>query len=211
MAWGQKSVGWGEKGDPPGVNGQTISPAAIDMTGGGNITMGNNGRLILDDGSAAAPSLTFESFLTTGLHASAGPAMNFDASGAVNSVVTGTSLFNVAAGRVFQAAGGFRIAGSQAITAVGNSISLAIASGHQFPIDPDGNYTLTSTPTIADGANGQLAWIVNTDTAFTVTIQDESALAGSNVKGRGGANIVLGPRVAAALIFSTTTGLWHEL
>lgn len=204
MGFASKNGGWAPKG-------QNLLPLNGTVPDGGTLTFGAGARLILDDGTALLPSLTFKSFGTTGLHASAGPVLNIDASAAVNTAFTAASAAAVQSGRVFQAIGGFRIAGTQTITAVGNTITLTAASGHLFPIDPDATYLLTSAPTIPDGVNGQLAWIINIDTAFTVTIQDQSALANSNVKGRGGANIVLAPSTAVMLVFSTTTSLWHEV
>lgn len=94
---------------------------------------------------------------------------------------------------------------SQAITAVGNTI---LCNANNVQVDPNGTYTLTSTPTIADAANdGTRCVITNLDTALTLTIQDESALASSNLR-LGGSNIAIGPRQSVALIYNSTLGVW---
>jgi hypothetical protein len=68
---------------------------------------------------------------------------------------------------------------AQTIDAVGDTIA---ANGPAVSIDSNANYTLTSTPTIADGTNGQTLKVCNVDTAFTVTLQDEGTLASSNLQ-----------------------------
>jgi len=50
-------------------------------------------------------------------------------------------------------------------------------------LNPDGDYTLTSTPTIADGETGQILYITCANAeAHTVTIQDQDTLGSSNLQ-----------------------------
>lgn len=97
---------------------------------------------------------------------------------------------------------------AQAITAVGNTIAIDTTT-HQ--ITADASYTLTSTPTLADGEDGQRVLIINVDAgADVVTIQDQGTLAGSNL--RLGANTrALGPRDSIMLMYSSTIGDWIEI
>jgi hypothetical protein len=69
---------------------------------------------------------------------------------------------------------------AQVIDAVGDAI---LANGTLTVIDPDGDYTLTSTPTIADGTTGQqLAITAGNAEANTVWIQDQDILGSSNIQ-----------------------------
>lgn len=69
--------------------------------------------------------------------------------------------------------------------------------------------TLTSTPTIADGVQGQVIHMVNTS-ANTVTFQDESVLAGSNLQ-LGAATRAVLQYGTLSVMFNSTTGYWHEI
>lgn len=73
-----------------------------------------------------------------------------------------------------------------------------------------GAITLTGTPTIADGANGQLLYIMGTSNANTVTFQDEGSLAGSNIE-LGAASRDLGLGDVIVLQFRTTASAWVEV
>lgn len=68
----------------------------------------------------------------------------------------------------------------QAITAAGDAI---LANAETVMLNPDADYTLTSTPTIADGTPGQRVVITapNSETN-TVTLQDQDLLAGTNLQ-----------------------------
>ncbi len=95
----------------------------------------------------------------------------------------------------------------QDITAVGETIS---ADASLVMLTADNSYTLTSTPTIAAGADGQVLTIMNVDSADAITIQDESGLAGSNLRLAGAASLALGPRDVVTLIYSVTLADWIE-
>lgn len=97
---------------------------------------------------------------------------------------------------------------AQAITAVGNTIAIDTTT-HQ--ITADASYTLTSTPTLADGEDGQRVLIINVDAgADVVTIQDQGTLAGSNLR-LGATTRALGPRDSIMLLYSSTIGDWVEI
>lgn len=72
-----------------------------------------------------------------------------------------------------------------------------------------GAVTLTSTPTIADGSDGQIVVIRGTDDTNTITIQDIGAIA-SNVD-MGGVNRTLGANDYLGLLFNSDSGNWEEI
>ncbi len=67
--------------------------------------------------------------------------------------------------------------------------------------------TMTSTPTIADGVDGQRLTLVNIG-AFNITLQDEAILAGSNLRLIGSINRPLLPQGVAEFVFSASIGDW---
>lgn len=74
----------------------------------------------------------------------------------------------------------FTTSASQAITGVGNTI---LANATRIELNPDANYTLTSTPHIADGTKGDILIITAANgEANSVTLQDQDTLGGSNVE-----------------------------
>lgn len=94
---------------------------------------------------------------------------------------------------------------TQAIDAVGDTIS---ANATLVILNPDANYTLTSTPTIANGTTGQLLF-VTADNAegFAVTIQDEAELVNTNVICKGDTTEITGKTVTS-FVFDGTN--WIE-
>jgi hypothetical protein len=74
----------------------------------------------------------------------------------------------------------FTTSAAQAITAVGDTI---LANATRIELNPDANYTLTSTPHIADGTKGDILIITAANAeGNTVTLQDQDTLGGSNVE-----------------------------
>ncbi len=81
-----------------------------------------------------------------------------------------------------------------------------------------GTLTLTSIPTIADpddagitGGKARFLILVNVDNADSIVIQDESSLAGSNVKLNGSINKTLGTGDSLTLYFAQDLGYWIEI
>ena len=69
---------------------------------------------------------------------------------------------------------------AQAITAAGDAI---LANATIVVVNPDADYTLTSTPTIANGTTGQVVFITAANgEANTITIQDQDTLASTNLE-----------------------------
>lgn len=80
---------------------------------------------------------------------------------------------------VFSGSGSL-VSAEQAITAVGNTI---VANAARVVLNPDADYTMTSTPTIANGTFGQRVTLaVGNAEANSVTIQDQDTLGSSNLQ-----------------------------
>jgi len=99
----------------------------------------------------------------------------------------------------------------QAILAVGNTITLpSLIKDCVIRLTADGNYTLTSAPTLANGGfEGQEITIINEDTAETITVQDQGTLASSNLR-LSGVSVALAPRDNMRLIWNGTIGDWVQ-
>lgn len=166
---------------------------ALNTAGGGAINVGVAGVL----------TASRHTFASAGVYASNGTATDPIFLAQDNT----TSVFTIANGGVITSTGQriYTPSASQAITAVGNTI---LADSAIVEINPDANYTLTSTPTIADGTKGEIVRIiVASGEANTVTVQDESGLAGSNLQ-LGAATRVIGDNDVLTLLFNGT--YWVE-
>lgn len=95
---------------------------------------------------------------------------------------------------------------SQNITAVGDTFN---GQNSHLEINPDADYVMTSTPTITAGVDGDILFIHNISAAFTVDIQDNAVLAGSDVF-LGGGESTIQPQSIIILQYETTGGTgWH--
>ena len=96
--------------------------------------------------------------------------------------------------------------GAQSITGVGDDIQ---PNATVIVLNPTGNYVLTSTPTIANGTNGDIIYIrAGNGEINTVTVQDQGSLGGSNLN-LGAASRVIGALDVLCLIFDGTE--WNEV
>lgn len=73
-----------------------------------------------------------------------------------------------------------------------------------------GAITLTSTPTIADGIDGQIIHLINTS-AQNVVLQDQGTLANSNLILAGSVNLTLGQTDSVSLMYSSDIGDWIQI
>ncbi len=95
---------------------------------------------------------------------------------------------------------------TQTISAAGDTV---VSTAELVKVTPNANITLTSTPSISDGeADGQRLYILNDSAVNTLTLQDESVLPGSNVRGKGGANVVIGPKEVVEFVWNATYTEW---
>jgi len=86
---------------------------------------------------------------------------------------------------------------------------------HEFPTvqvaGVGGAVTLTSTPTISAGYDGERLLIVGTDDTNTITIQDESSLPNSLIHNIGSTDVTIGLGDVVGYIYSKTTGFWEPM
>jgi hypothetical protein len=71
--------------------------------------------------------------------------------------------------------------------------------------------TLTSTPSIADGTDGQIVILKGDNDTNTVTLQDESSLSNSGLQLEEGVNFTLGKGDILQLIYDATDDKWIEI
>jgi len=94
---------------------------------------------------------------------------------------------------------------AQAITAVGNTI---VADATTIILNPDADYTLTSTPTIANGTAGQILYLTAANgEANIVFVQDQDSLATSNLELKAATRAISG-KAMLTLMFDGTD--WIE-
>ncbi len=93
---------------------------------------------------------------------------------------------------------------SQNITVASAAI---ISTTSHIELTSDADYLLTSTPSIVAGQDGQMLYIHNGNASDTVTIQDDSVLAGSDVH-LGGASGIIKPMSTMTLQYHTDTPAW---
>lgn len=95
---------------------------------------------------------------------------------------------------------------------VATSGETILSSFSYIDLNPDTDYVLNATPTVATGTDGQLLILHNIST-FTLDFQDESNLNGSSIY-HGGTDGVLGPEEILTLIFDedhTNGAGWRTL
>ena len=139
--------------------------------------------------------------ITTGANIGTGTAPTTDNNDIIFSP-QGTEKFRV------QGLGGvvYNPSSAQAITAVGDAV---LANAAMVVLNPDADYTLTSTPTIADGITGQILYITSGNgEANTVSVQDQGTLGGSNLQ-LGDTSRVVGALDVLVLLFDGTD--WIEV
>uniref|UniRef100_A0A6H1ZBT3 Depolymerase 2 capsule K5-specific C-terminal domain-containing protein n=1 Tax=viral metagenome TaxID=1070528 RepID=A0A6H1ZBT3_9ZZZZ len=111
--------------------------------------------------------------------------------------------FDVIQGQL-KAAVGFLPSPTQTLT-VNSTI---IVGSRAIPLAGDGAVTLTATPTIANGFDGQVAILIGTSNVNTVTIQHGTTY---NLLLDQGQDFTLGNGDSIVLLFLTAIGDWIEL
>ena len=96
-----------------------------------------------------------------------------------------------------------------AMQILSNSTAIA-ASRAVVQVSATADRTINAVPTIANGDNGQWLTIVNTSPQFSLTLQPEELLPGSNIRTTGGKPLSLGPRESAAFFFNAEVGDWVQ-
>lgn len=92
------------------------------------------------------------------------------------------------------------------ITAATDTI---VISGTNMELIPDADYVMISTPTIPDGRDGHIVFLHN-ESSFTIDVQDESILSGSNIS-LGGAEGVIRPDGIMSILWDAGESEWKVL
>lgn len=203
----------GELSDPT-VKGDLI---VGDGTGGPSIeSVGTNGQVLTAD-STATRGVTWS--------VNAGG----DVTGPGSATDNAVARFDLTTGKIIQNSGviidnsnnvtgvvDFTSTGDTVFTPSSNQVLLAASaiSVNASIVQVSGSggaVTLTSVPTIAAGTDGQILIIVGTSDTNTVEIQDEDALAGSNLELTGGNNFIFGARDIMMLVFNSASAKWIEM
>jgi len=100
----------------------------------------------------------------------------------------------------------FSPATTQSITAVGDTV---LHGCRVQPFTADGAYTMTSTPTIATGTDGEIITLVNVG-ANTVTFQDEASLGNTDLE-LGAATRAVAQFGTLTLLYNSTLDKWVEV
>jgi len=85
-----------------------------------------------------------------------------------------------------------------------------VANAEVIQITAAAARTMTSAPTIANGADGQIVTIINVGATYAITLQDQGTLAGSNLR-LSATTIALGPRDSIVLKYNATIGDWVQI
>jgi hypothetical protein len=176
-------------------NGFTGDLINAEVNGTSQISVDNAGLLTFKSATAATTGLQWGT--DTNLYRSATDTLKTDDSFTVatNLTVGGKTILTPSA--------------VQTITSAGTAITVAASV---VQVKGDAARTLTSTPTIADGTDGQVVYIIGNDNTNTITIQDEGTLSGSNIElPTGTTTRVLGNGDVEELIFNSTKGQWLEV
>ena len=96
---------------------------------------------------------------------------------------------------------------AQNITAATDTI---LANAGVIILNPSGGPTMTSTPTIADGTDGQIVTLINVSTTSQITLQDQKSIAGTNLR-LSAASVALSFYDTITLVFSSTIGDWVQI
>jgi hypothetical protein len=196
------------------------SITADSIVASGNIEA--QGQFLAKDGTQGSPGYAFKANTNYGLfNEPVGSRIAITAAGAekaywgpVNhnyTTLQAAVLANLKSNLVQDTAAqvAFKPAATQSFTAVGN----AFASTARFVLfDSNGNYTLTSTPTLPNGTyDGQICTLLNIDSgADIITVQDQGTLANSNLR-LGAVSRAIGPRDSLTLVWISSLADWVEL
>jgi hypothetical protein len=98
---------------------------------------------------------------------------------------------------------------SQALVAA-NSVTVTSQYTIYRVAGSGGAVTLTSTPSVDASVDGKLIILEGTSDANTLTLQDESNLADSDLQLAGGVDITLGLYDQITLMYNSSNGKWQE-
>lgn len=100
---------------------------------------------------------------------------------------------------------------TQAIGAAGDTITVAGRTLIRLGNATGAPITLTSTPNIADGVDGQIVYLVNdSGTGQAIVLQDVAVLGGSALR-LGGANVTLSQYDTLTLVYVAAVDTWYAV
>lgn len=181
----------------------TAQAGGGSSTGGGLPAGGSDGRILVwqggqgqwgtaDPGSGIAKTQTGANSVWS-VDSSQVPYL------ALNNAFLGNNQF---AGTLAQAPGAL-----QTLTA-GTTVDATQSA--TIPLSAAAAVVLSATPTLTQGADGQVSVLVNMG-QHPITLQDQTALPGSGLCLAGQQGLQLGPRMAATLLYSQTANCWMEV
>lgn len=224
-----------------------------DVTINGSLTMGSGGVVLLDNGSAGTPSLSFASDPDTGVYRVGANDLGFTAGGTVRLDITSAralfavvgafpdgavgapgvafgsdldcGLYRIGANDWGLTSGGVKIAEltSTALVAAltqawtGSAAQDLVAGTTIAPTSlfkkitaTGGAITLTSTPTISAGVDGQLLVLLHDGSANNIILQDKTAIA-SACNMISSTSKTLTPHDYIMMMYNGTTSQWDQL
>lgn len=183
------------------INSPTVS---ID----GTTTMESGRQLVIDSGTVGAPGLAIRGDLTMGIYSAGAGQLNASTAGVSRVSLTSGGLLVTG---VVRGSTGFSFGSG---TTVSPPVAgTALSGGGIVELNPTGgNVTMTATPTIAAaGYTGMSVVFINRHATNSVTLQDESALAGSNLKTSGAVDCVIGPGDTVIFVRGNVDSYWRQL
>jgi hypothetical protein len=102
----------------------------------------------------------------------------------------------------------FTSGATQSIANGGGTTIVCSATFIEIDYPTGGAVTVSPTPTIADGADGQVCIVMNVDSADTITLKDEAVAAGTNLRLPSHVNYAMAPRDTLTLMFSSALADW---
>ena len=96
-------------------------------------------------------------------------------------------------------------------TSVIAGTAITVTKGIQRVVGSGGAVTVTATPSIVDGVDGQIVILQGTNDTNLVTLQDESNLASSGLQLSGGVNFTLGLGDMLQLAYDAGDDKWYEV
>jgi hypothetical protein len=187
-------------------------------------------KLGIGDGTVSAPSLFMTDDTDTGLYSSANGTLDVTTDGTNRLSIGNTGLITQnSTVAIASMATGFLSDNGQFTTAVWNRRKIGVPNGsvlsvvagtgvtvgnfreHMLIQGSGGAVTITATPSIAVGQNGEKICFVGYSDPNTVTFQDESVLANSSLQLAGGVDATLGLGDTLCLIYITAQADWFEV
>lgn len=217
-----KKYGFAVKGSAPNSPTLTVDGA---LTVGGRTTSAGFTSSI--DGSVGTPAINRSDDLDTGIYWDVDGYIRFATNGAFTFGLTGGTVQSIGAHTMNAAltansSASFnglvtysdRFARTPRLVDIDNAADTVAVAGATGPVVRItlslGAIVSTAAPFMADGVDGQEIELIRSTDAGTLTINDETTVAGSNLR-LSSATFVMGPRDSILLRFVSAIGDWVEV